>query len=89
MAFCLVNYMNDELLHTDPKMTELHEIYNDYVQYSNTDHHKRMYFDAKNKVNETKREAKNSSLNLKKTRIQHSECKAKIADLNPKNNPIK
>jgi len=84
MAFCLVNYMNDELLHTDPKMIELHEIYNDYIQYSNTaSHYKRMYFDAK-KLNETTREAKNQ-LEFEKNRDLALECKAKIVDLFKKN----
>ena len=40
-------------------MMKLHEIYNDYVQHSNTaSHYKKMYFDAKKQGEET-REAKN------------------------------
>jgi len=84
MAFCLVNYMNDELLHTDPKMIELHDIYNNYIQYSNTaSHYKKMYFDAK-KLNETTREAKNQ-LEFEKNRDLALECKSKIVDLFKKN----
>lgn len=84
MAFCLVNYLNDELLHTDPLMMALHQIYNDYVQYSNTaSHYKKMYFDAKKQGNET-REAKNQ-LEFEKNRDLALECKAKITDLFKKN----
>lgn len=84
MAFCLVNYLNDELLYTDPKMTELHNIYNDYVQYSNTaSHYKKMYFVAKKQGEETK-EAKNQ-LEFEKNRDLALECKAKITDLFKKN----
>lgn len=84
MAFCLVNYLNDELLYTDPKMVELHEIYNEYVQYSNTaSHYKRMYFEAK-KQGEQSKEAKNQ-LEFEKNRDLALECKAKIIDLFKKN----
>jgi len=84
MSFCLVNYLNDELLYTDPKMIELHEIYNQYVQYSNTaSHYKKMYFDAK-KRDEQSKEAKNQ-LEFEKNRDLALECKAKITDLFKKN----
>ena len=84
MAFCLVNYMNDELLNTDPKIVELHDIYNDYVKYSNTaSHHKKMYFDAK-KSGEITREAKNQ-LEFEKNRDLALGCKVKIVDLFKKN----
>jgi hypothetical protein len=84
MAFCLVNYLNDELLYTDPKMIELHELYNEYVQCSNTaSHYKRMYFEAK-KQGEQSKEAKNQ-LEFEKNRDLALECKAKIIDLFKKN----
>ena len=84
MAFCLVNYLNDEILYTDHKMIELHNIYNDYVQYSNTaSHYKKMYFDAK-KQGEQNKEAKNQ-LEFEKNRDLALECKAKITDLFKKN----
>lgn len=84
MAFCLVNYLNDELLYTDPLMIKLHEIYNDYVQHSNTaSHYKKMYFDAKKQREET-REAKNQ-LEFEKNRDLALQCKAKITDLFKKN----
>ena len=84
MAFCLVNYLNDEILYTDPKMVELHNIYNDYVKYSNTaSHYKKMYFDAK-KHGEENKEAKNQ-LEFEKNRDLALECKAKITDLFKKN----
>lgn len=84
MAFCLVNYLNDEVLHTDHRMIELHEMYNDYVQYSNTaSHHKKMYFDAK-KSDEIARETKNQ-LEFEKNRDLALKCKGKITDLFRKN----
>tara|TARA_B100001027_G_scaffold24302_1_gene14327 strand:+ start:1387 stop:2115 length:729 start_codon:yes stop_codon:yes gene_type:complete len=84
MAFCLVNYMNDELLHTDPKMVELHEIYNDYTKYSTAASHcKIMYFEAK-KSGEKLRESKNQ-LEFEKNRDLALKCKAKIVDLFRKN----
>lgn len=84
MSFCLVNYLNDELLYTDPRMIELHEIYNQYVQYSNTaSHYKKMYFDAK-KRDDYSKEAKNQ-LEFEKNRDLALECKAKITDLFKKN----
>tara|TARA_B100001057_G_scaffold364173_1_gene366949 strand:- start:1312 stop:2040 length:729 start_codon:yes stop_codon:yes gene_type:complete len=84
MAFCLVNYLNDELLYTDPKMIELHELYNNYVQYSNTaSHYKKMFFEAK-KQGETNKQAKNQ-VEFEKNRDLALECKAKITDLFKKN----
>ncbi len=80
MAFCLVNYLNDELLYTDKKMVVLHDIYNEYVQYSNTaSHYKRMYFEAKKQQEQTK-EAKNQ-LEFEKNRDLALECKSKIIQL--------
>jgi len=80
MAFCLVNYLNDEILYTDPKMVELHDIYNDYVQYSNTaSYYKKMYFDAKKRDEQTK-QAKNQ-LDFEKNRDLALEYKSKIIDL--------
>lgn len=80
MAFCLVNYLNDEILYTDPKMVELHDIYNDYVQYSNTaSYYKKMYFDAKKRDEQTK-QAKNQ-LDFEKNRDLALEYKSKIVDL--------
>ena len=80
MAFCLVNYLNDELLYTDKKMVVLHNIYNEYVQYSNTaSHYKRMYFEAK-KQQEQVKEAKNQ-LEFEKNRDLALECKSKIIQL--------
>ena len=84
MAFCLVNYLNDEILHTDPSMVNLHEIYNQYIQYSNTaSHYKKMYFDAK-KQGEQVKEAKNQ-LEFEKNRDQALNCKGQIIDLFKKN----
>ena len=80
MAFCLVKYLNDEILYTDKKMVVLHDIYNQYVQYSNTaSHYKRMYFDAK-KQGEQSKEAKNQ-LEFEKNRDLALECKSKIIQL--------
>ena len=80
MAFCLVNYLNDELLYTDKKMVVLHDIYNEYVQYSNTaSHYKRMYFEAKKQQEQTK-EAKNQ-LEFEKNRDLALECKSKMIQL--------
>ena len=80
MAFCLVNYLNDELLYTDTKMVVLHDIYNQYVQYSNTaSHYKRMYFEAK-KQQEQSKEAKNQ-IEFEKQRDLALECKSKIIQL--------
>ena len=80
MAFCLVNYLNDELLYTDKRMVVLHDIYNEYVQYSNTaSHYKRMYFEAKKQQEQTK-EAKNQ-LEFEKNRDLALECKSKIIQL--------
>lgn len=80
MAFCLVNYLNDEILYTDPKMVELHDIYNDYVQYSNTaSYYKKMYFDAKKRDEQTK-QAKNQ-LDFEKNRDLALKYKSKIVDL--------
>ena len=80
MAFCLVNYLNDELLYTDKKMVVLHDIYNQYVQYSNTaSHYKRMYFEAK-KQQEQSKEAKNQ-IEFEKQRDLALECKSKIIQL--------
>ena len=65
-------------------MIKLHEIYNDYVQHSNTaSHYKKMYFDAKKQGEET-REAKNQ-LEFEKNRDLALQCKAKITDLFKKN----
>ena len=84
MAFCLVNYLNDELLYTDPKMVDLHDIYNEYIQYSNTaSHYKKMYFNAK-KQGDSTREAKNQ-LEFEKNRDLALKYKAKITDLFKKN----
>ena len=84
MAFCLVNYLNDELLTTDPNMINLHEVYNQYINYSNTaSHYKKMYFDAK-KQGEQVKEAKNQ-LEFEKNRDQALKCKAQIIDLFKKN----
>ncbi len=84
MAFCLVNYLNDELLTTDPSMINLHEVYNQYIHYSNTaSYHKKMYFDAKKQDEQTK-EAKNQ-LEFEKNRDQALKCKAQIIDLFKKN----
>ena len=67
MAFCLVNYLNDELLHTDPINDGTTSKYTMIMcSIPNTaSHYKKMYFDAKKQGNET-REAKNR-LNLKKS----------------------
>tara|TARA_B100000941_G_C28329966_1_gene461078 strand:+ start:37 stop:762 length:726 start_codon:yes stop_codon:yes gene_type:complete len=84
MAFCLVNYLNDELLTTDPSMVNLHNIYNEYIQYSNTaSYYKKMYFDAKKQGDQNK-EAKNQ-LEFEKNRDLALNCKAQIIDLFKKN----
>lgn len=84
MAFCLVTYLNDEILYTDPQMVELHNIYNEYVQNSNTaSHYKKMYFDAK-KQGEQIKEAKHQ-LDFEKSRDLALGCKSKIVDLFKKN----
>jgi len=84
MAFCLVNYLNDELLYTDPMMIELHNIYNNYVQYSNTaSQYKKLYFEAKKREDFSK-EAKNQA-DFEKNRDLALECKAKITYLFKKN----
>jgi len=61
-------------------MVVLHDIYNQYVQHSNTaSHYKRMYFEAK-KQQEQSKEAKNQ-IEFEKQRDLALECKSKIIQL--------
>ena len=59
-------------------MVVLHDIYNEYVQYSQIQsHYKRMYFEAKKQQEQTK-EAKNQ-LEFEKNRDLALECKSRLS----------
>ena len=84
MAFCLVNYLNENVLSTDPRMVELHSIYSDYVVFSDrATQYKRRYYEARKENNNT-REIKNIK-EFEKNRDFALEYKAKIIELFKKN----
>ncbi len=84
MAFCMVNYLNEGVLSTDPRMVELHEIYSDYMVYSDkATQYKRRYYDAIKENNSAKQE-KNLD-DFEKNRDIALDYKANIIDLFKKN----
>ena len=84
MAFCLVNYLNDNVLNTDPRMTDLHDIYSQYTIFSDkATQYKRRYYDAVKEGN-TARQLKNTE-EFEKNRDFALEYKAKIIELFKKN----
>ena len=84
MAFCLVNYLNDNVISTDPRMVELHEIYSDYIIFSDkATQYKRRYYEAQ-KENNNARQMKNLK-EFEKNRDFALEYKAKIIELFKKN----
>tara|TARA_B100000965_G_C19598908_1_gene761541 strand:+ start:2824 stop:3552 length:729 start_codon:yes stop_codon:yes gene_type:complete len=84
MAFCLVKYLNDNVISTDPRMVELHEIYSDYTIFSDkATQYKRRYYDAVKEGNNA-RQLKNTE-EFEKNRDFALEYKAKIIELFKKN----
>ena len=84
MAFCLVNYLNDNVLSTDPRMTDLHDIYSQYTIFSDkATQYKRRYYDAVKEGNNA-RQLKNTE-EFEKNRDFALEYKAKIIELFKKN----
>jgi len=84
MAFCLVNYLNEGVISTDPRMVELHEIYSQYMVYSDrATQYKRRYYDAVKEDDNTK-QIKNMQ-DFETNRDIALEYKAKIIELFQKN----
>ena len=84
MAFRLVKYLNDNVISTDPRMVELHEIYSDYTIFSDkATQYKRRYYDAVKEGNNA-RQLKNTE-EFEKNRDFALEYKAKIIELFKKN----
>ena len=84
MAFCMVNYLNDGVLSTDNRMVELHEIYSEYLAYSDrATQYKRRYYDAIKEYNDAK-QVKNLE-EFEKNRDIALDYKANIIDLFKKN----
>tara|TARA_Y100001963_G_C6717910_1_gene417648 strand:- start:343 stop:1071 length:729 start_codon:yes stop_codon:yes gene_type:complete len=84
MAFCLVSYLNEGVISTDPRMTELHEIYSQYMIYSDrATQYKRRYYDAVKEDNNT-RQTKNMA-EFEENRDIALEYKGKIIELFKKN----
>jgi hypothetical protein len=84
MAFCLVNYLNDNVLSTDPRMVDLHDIYSQYTIFSDkATQYKRRFYDAVKEGN-TAKQLKNTE-EFEKNRDFALEYKAKIIELFKKN----
>ena len=84
MAFCLVNYLNENVLSTDPRMVDLHDIYSQYTVFSDkATQYKRRYYEAQ-KENNNARQIKNLK-EFEKNRDFALEYKAKIIELFKKN----
>ena len=84
MAFCLVNYLNEGVLATDPRMVELHRLYSEYLMYSNlASQYKRRYYDAQKEDNQAKQ--MQNQEDFEKNRDIALDYKSEIIDLFKKN----
>ena len=84
IAIVLVAVPNDNVISTDPRMVELHEIYSDYIIFSDkATQYKRRYYEAQKEDNNA-RQMKNLK-EFEKNRDFALEYKAKIIELFKKN----
>jgi hypothetical protein len=84
MAFCLVNYLNEGVLATDPRMVGLHKLYSEYLTYSNlASQYKRRYYDAQKEDNQAKQ--MQNQEDFEKNRDTALDYKGEIIDLFKKN----